>query len=210
MKKGGKMSDSFFSSSMELWQEASKFIEYIKKSPLAKHFTEEQLWHIVFAAKNLNIPVDIALKGFYVISGKIEMTAALMAQIIRAHGHSIVQSEESTDALCVLIGTRKDNGNSWTSRFSLKDAVRAGLYDEKRINVWRKYPQRMLFARALSILARELFSDILAGYYVEGEISSEIKEEESVEPVESPTKNVDVQWVEPVNPIISENQEALL
>ena len=31
----------------------------------------------------------------------------------------------------------------------------------------------MLYARALSALARDLFSDILAGFYVEGELSGE-------------------------------------
>ena len=124
------------------------------------------------------------------------MTSALMAQIIRSHGHTIIQDESSTDTLCVLKGIRKDNGNTWIARFSLKDAVRAGLYDEKRINVWRKYPQRMLFARALSILARELFSDLLAGCYTEGEISSE-QESETSNDILMETLTPLCEWVDP-------------
>lgn len=190
------MANSFFVNSKNLWTEAKDFIDFIKTSPLAKGFTEDNLWHIVFAAKNLNLPIDIALKGFYVVAGKIEMTSALMAQIIRAHGHSIIR-QESSEKLCVLKGIRKDNGNTWMSSFSLQDAVRAGLYDEKRINVWRKFPQRMLFARALSILARDLFSDILAGFYVEGELSSE----QETETVPDPLLPV-CEWVETPSPHI--------
>lgn len=171
------MSQAYYDSLNNVLEETKKCVEALSKIPLSKGFTQEQLWHIVFAAKYLNLPIYIALKGFYVVAGKIEMTSGLMAQIIRSHGHTIIQDDSSTETLCVLKGERKDNGNTWISRFSLEDAKRAGLYDEKRMNVWTKYPQRMLYARALSILARELFSDILSGFYVEGELSAEQERE---------------------------------
>lgn len=171
------MTHSYFVNSQTLFTEAQECINVLKKIPLAKGFTEENLWHILFAAKNLNLPIDIALRGFYVIGGKIEMTSGLMAQIIRAHGHTLIL-QDLTEKLCVLKGIRKDNQNSWISTFSIQEALRAGLYDEKKFNVWRRFPKRMLYARALSALARDLFSDILAGFYTEGEISSDLNTEE--------------------------------
>lgn len=171
------MTNSYFVNSQTLFAEAQECINVLKKIPLAKGFTEDNLWHILFAAKNLNLPIDIALRGFYVIGGKIEMTSGLMAQIIRAHGHTLIL-QDLTEKLCVLKGIRKDNENSWISTFSIQDAIRAGLYDEKKFNVWRRFPKRMLYARALSALARDLFSDILAGFYTEGEISSDLNTEE--------------------------------
>ena len=166
------MNHSYFVSLVNLVEEAKKAVESLTKIPLAEGFSKEQLWHIVFAAKNLNLPIDIALRGFYVVAGKIEMKSGLMAQIIRAQGHTIT-CEQYSEKVCVVKGVRKDNENTWVSTFSIQDAIRAGLYDDKKFNVWRRFPQRMLYARALSALARDLFSDILAGFYVEGELSGE-------------------------------------
>ena len=166
------MTNGYFSSLINLVDEGQRAVDALSKIPLAEGFTKDQLWYIIFAAKNLNIPIDIALRGFYVVAGKIEMRSGLMAQIIRSHGHTII-CEQSSEKVCVLKGIRKDNATTWISTFSIQDAIRAGLYDDKKFNVWRRFPQRMLYARALSALARDLFSDILAGVYVEGEISGD-------------------------------------
>lgn len=39
--------------------------------------------------------------------------------------------------------------------------------------VWAKYPEDMIYARALSRLARRLFADVIGTAYVEGEIREE-------------------------------------
>ena len=54
----------------------------------------------------------------------------------------------------------------------------------------------MLFARALSILARELFSDLLTGCYTEGEISSE-QESETSNDILMETLTPLCEWVDP-------------
>ena len=69
-------------------------------------------------------------------------------------------------SICILHGKRADNGDTWTEYFSIDDAKKAGLYRGQ----WLKYPKDMLFARALSRLARQLFPDVIKGCYVQGEI----------------------------------------
>jgi hypothetical protein len=55
-----------------------------------------------------------------------------------------------------------------SSRFSMKDAQIAELLDK---DVWKKYPKRMLEARAFIIGAREIASDIIFGMYSVNELA---------------------------------------
>jgi hypothetical protein len=51
--------------------------------------------------------------------------------------------------------------------FTIEDARAAGLANR---DVWKAYTEDMLFSRALSRLARRLFSDCIQNCYIEGEI----------------------------------------
>jgi hypothetical protein len=76
--------------------------------------------------------------------------------------------KEASDEACVLVGTRCDTGETQETSFTLEDAKKAGLV--KVGGGWTKFPKDMCFARALSRLARQLFSDVIGIGYVEGEI----------------------------------------
>jgi hypothetical protein len=56
----------------------------------------------------------------------------------------------------------------------VSDAQKAGLV--KPGGGWTKWPKDMCFARALSRLARQLFSDVIGIGYVEGEIKASDEE----------------------------------
>lgn len=123
---------------------------------------------IMLSARELGIPPCQALNGgINIINGKAEISARMMSALIRKAGHEI-KIKESTENLCVLVGTRKDTGESQEASFSLEEAQRAGLV--KIGGGWAKWPKDMCFARALSRLARQLFSDVIGIGYVEGEI----------------------------------------
>lgn len=125
---------------------------------------------IMLAARELGIPPMQALNGgINIINGKVEISARMMSALIRKAGHSI-KIKESTDALCVLIGKRVDTGETEEVSFSFIDAQKAGLV--KAGGGWQKFPKDMCFARALSRLARQLFSDVVGIGYVEGEIKA--------------------------------------
>jgi hypothetical protein len=101
------------------------------------------------------------------------MSSQMMNLLIRQSGHSVTKDPKSDDTVCILHGKRSDNGDIWTESFSIDEAKRAGIYNEK--SPWGKYPRDMLFARSLSRLARQLFPDVIKGCYVEGEISQALQ-----------------------------------
>lgn len=125
---------------------------------------------IMLSARELGIPPMQALNGgINIIQGKAEISARMMSALIRNAGHQI-KIKESTDTNCILIGTRFDTSETEECEFSIADANRAGLV--KPGGGWTKFPKDMCFARALSRLARQLFSDVIGIGYVEGEIKA--------------------------------------
>jgi hypothetical protein len=145
--------------------------EALMSTPHYSRLGREGIFAIVSKATALNIdPMDALNGALYFVQGKVEMTSQMMNQLIRQAGHSIKKDDCSNNILCVLHGKRADNGDEWTESFSIEEAQLAGLI--KKENPWVKYPRDMLFARALSRLARQLFPDVIKGCYVEGEIQS--------------------------------------
>lgn len=125
---------------------------------------------IMLSARELGISPMAALNGgLNIINGKVEISARMMSALIRKAGHQI-SIKESTATECVLMGLRGDTGEVQSASFSIQEAQLAGLV--KGGGGWVKWPKDMLFARALSRLARQLFSDVIGIGYVEGEISS--------------------------------------
>jgi len=143
--------------------------QFLMRTAHYKKIGGEGIFAIVQKAKILGIHPLEALNGsLYYVQGKVEMSSQIMAQLIRQDGNSIQKDPKSDDTICILHGKRKDNGDQWTESFSIVDAKRAGIYKEN--GPWAKYPRNMLYSRALSNLARQLFPDVIKGCYVEGEI----------------------------------------
>jgi hypothetical protein len=151
---------------------------------------ESKIFMVLLAAQELGIKPMMALNGgIWNIQGKIEVSAKLMNAMIRRYGHSI-NIVECNDKKCVLLGKRADNGDSFTSEFSVEDAVKAGIAGR---DTWKKYTEDMLYSRAMSRLARRLFADVIGTAYVEGEIvdALAIKEDErkgKIIEIQEPTK----------------------
>ena len=153
----------------------------------SKHYQamgEAGLFAIVQKAKTLNIhPLEALNGGLYYVQGKVGMSSELMASLIRQSGHSIIKDPKSDNTVCILHGKRSDNGDTWTTTFSLEDAKRAGLLK----NMFEKYPSVMLYNRAMSMLARQLYPDVIKGAGYTLEELKEIKENTpsaKVEPME--------------------------
>lgn len=125
---------------------------------------------IMLAARELGIPPMQALNGgLNIINGKVEISARMMNGLIRKSGHKL-EIKEISEGSCVIKGTRSDTGESQSSSFSVAEAQKAGLV--KSGGGWQKFPKDMCYARALSRLARQLFSDVIGIGYVEGEIKA--------------------------------------
>lgn len=144
---------------------------------------------IMLAAREMGIPPVQALNGgINIIQGKVEIAARMMSALIRKAGHSL-QVVESSDSVCTIKGTRADNRDSLTISYTLAEAQKAGLV--KSGGGWAKNPKDMCFARAISRLGRQLFSDVIGIGYVEGEIKPvECGEQLSDIPVKSEAQYV--------------------
>lgn len=142
----------------------------LMKTPHYTKMGQEGIFAIVETAKSLGVDPRLALGGgLYFVRGKVEMSARMMSALIRGKKHSITRDKQSNDQICILHGRRADNGDCWTESFSIEEAKKAGLV---RPNTpWVNFTRDMLYARALSRLARQLFSDIIGNCYIEGEIS---------------------------------------
>lgn len=138
---------------------------------------EPGIFAILHKALVLGIaPFDALNGGLYYTNGKVEMSSALMARLIRQKGHSITMQKDSGSQFCTIHGKRADNGDTMSATFTIEEARKAGLLNRKNKygqsvdTPWNLYPQDMCYSRALSRLARRLFPDVIAGCYVEGEI----------------------------------------
>lgn len=104
-----------------------------------------------------------SLRRIHVIKGKPSPSAEWMIGRIFAAGHSLIAVEQTAQQ-CVVKGTRyKPNGDVFaesTVTYTIEMAHRAGLAGG---GSWKKYPEIMLFWRASSQLARQMFSDLLGG-----------------------------------------------
>ena len=163
-------------------QAIPKIAQELAKLSHHKKLGFDKLCVIVEAALSMDISPQRALQGgFYSLrDGKIEIGYRLLSEIILKRGHQIRVLQDTPD-ICELEGTRVDpkhplrilddtTGGTITQKasFSIADAKRAGLL---RPGPWTQYPQDMLYARALSRLARRLFADVITcNTYVEGEI----------------------------------------
>lgn len=137
------------------------------KSNLYKQ-TPEAILMVLLSARELNIGPMMALNGgIWNIQGKTEISARLMMALIRRGGHSITIDSSSTS--CTIKGKRKDNGDTAEVTFTLEDARKADLLKSQ---TWTKYAEDMLYARAMSRLARRLFPDVIGNCYVEGEVDT--------------------------------------
>ena len=172
------------------FRERKDLVKELMELPHYRKMGDASLMAIVEKAKALGIsPFDALNGGLYAVQGRIEMSAAMMNSLIRARGHSITKDSKSDETICILHGKRADTGDTWRESFSLEDAKLAGLLGK---GPWKQYPKDMLFSRALSRLARQLFSDVIAGCYIEGELKdSSLKrtdsgylEDATIEPVE--------------------------
>lgn len=130
---------------------------------------------VMLLARELGIsPIQSVSGGINNIQGKFEISARLMNQLIRRHGHKL-EIKMSNDQICSIWSKRKDTGEEHTESYSIEEAMRSGLVKEG--SAWKKVPTDMLFARCISRLARRLYADCIGGCYIEGELQETVNKQ---------------------------------
>lgn len=112
----------------------------------------------VLTGRALGLDPMHALRAIHIVDGKPTLSAELMVTLARRAGHSIEGNFSPDSVTCT--GKRGDNGNTMVVTWTTEMAARAGLSDKQN---WKKYPEAMLWARAVSQLCRMLFADVLFG-----------------------------------------------
>lgn len=107
------------------------------------------------------------------IENRIEMSAVLMAKLVRRSGrydYRVKESDHTKAAVEFFRINGSERESLGTSTFTLEDAKRAGLLSKAN---WQRYPKAMLFWRALSQGVSFFCPDAIEGghVYVTGEIS---------------------------------------
>lgn len=111
-----------------------------------------------------------ALANIHVVKGKPGLPAELMVALVRSHGHE-VGIEDLTDHRCRVWGRRAGEEHVHRAEFTLDRAKKAGYTSQNA-----KYgtdPQAMLYARAASILCRQMAPEVLKGLTTVEEIGDE-------------------------------------
>lgn len=155
--------DDNFSIAFNDIENQRKICDLLMKTPHYAKLGPDGIYAVVAKAKSLEMdPIEALNGGLYYVNGRVGMSTEAMAARMRAAGHSIQKDiPKCTNTSCVLIGKRADNGDQWVTSFSVEDAKRAGIYNEK--GPWGKYPSVMCYNRAMSMMFRQLTPDLSKG-----------------------------------------------
>lgn len=127
---------------------------------------EADVFVTILAGQELGMPPMAALRGIHVVKGKPILSADSMVGVVLGRGiaryfRCVEESPTSVTYETLREGSPEPQRCTWT----MEDAKRAGLDGDN----WRKYPRAMLKARCKAALARDVYPDVLAGCYEEGE-----------------------------------------
>lgn len=148
-------------------------------SSLAEQFAKSRLIPEALQAKPADVFVTLlaghelglspmaALRGIHVVKGKPVLSSDTMAAIVLASGAAeYIRCVESTATVATYATRRKGvPGEEDVRTWTMEDARRAKLDGDN----WTKYPRAMLKARCKAELLRDVYPDVLAGCYVDGE-----------------------------------------
>lgn len=128
----------------------------------------------ILMGAELGISPVAAMSGINIIQGRPSISPALLAGCVRRSGLGRIDVVESTAQHCILQAYRLE-GTQWTTcepiTFTMQDAANAKLATK---DVWKAYPQDMLYKMALARVCRRYFQDVFIGVggsvYSPGEI----------------------------------------
>ena len=164
------------------------------------------IFSIMLLAREIGVSPILAIAGgINNVNGKFEISARTMNQLIRQRGHKIM-IKVSNDQLCTIWAQRKDTGEEMEVSYHIEEAARSGLVREG--SPWKKVPSDMLFARAISRLARRGFPDCIGGCYIEGELkesmNGDIMKSEEIQDISHVKNEIEIKAVTPTILVLPE------
>lgn len=157
--------------------------------------TEARATMIILQGMELGIPPMQAVQLLAMINGRITAHSEAVPGLLLSKGFKIEKvwtGSEMADDWAVTCVLTRPTGERFEGSFNVAKAKRAGLwspeprikkkgkngwYDADNDSAWHKYPDRMLWARALGFAAKDGASDALRGLMVREEIEDMIRSE---------------------------------
>lgn len=146
-----------------IWEMAPR----MHKAHLFGVVSPEQAYAIMIKGFDCGFSVTASFDFVQVISGKPSVNPrGALAMLLSNPLVDAIDIKRIADDKGKFIGyecfmRRKNNGLSFTGRFTLEDANRAGLV--KADSGWAKYPENMCMWRAIGFAADVVFPDVTAG-----------------------------------------------
>lgn len=155
-----------------------KMAASIARSGVTHHKTEAHVITIAMAAYEMDIGVMEALRGMYIVSGKLAMETWLMDRLAIRLG--VTKTVEAEDGFRCRIVLHRHGWDDMPTEFSLADAKQAEIiadYDQKtnvvkplpRRDTWKKSTKEMIYWRALAKGLRRIAPDMFGGVYTTDE-----------------------------------------
>ena len=150
--------------------EVQTLAEMLSKSTLLPEALKGNVANVamqILTGQELGLSPMASIRSIHIITGKPVLSADGMVAVVLGSGKAkyfrrIAESDTSVTYETHRVGNDEPQRCTWT----LEDAKRAAL--DKKDN-WRAFPRAMLASRAKSELARDVFSDVLAGCYSDDE-----------------------------------------
>lgn len=151
-----------------------QFADVLLKSRMVpQHFTSKEAVYVaILWGQELGFSPVQAVNSIIVIQGTPTLTANTIKALIASRGGTLTPTEW-TDKLCKIEMTRP----GWTKAtysYSIDEASQAGLSTKDN---WKRMPKDMLFARAVSRGARNMWADVLKGIYSTEEMRDSVEVE---------------------------------
>ena len=132
----------------------------------------------VLAGQELGVPPMQAMRGIHVVDGNPQLSAGLIAALVKRSGRYDYRVSEASDTAVVLEWRERTDAGGWEtvgrSDFTLAEAKTANLAGKAN---WKTYTEDMLFARALTRGARRYCPDVFGGaVYTIGEAAPDAEE----------------------------------
>lgn len=163
-----------------------------------EHATKARATMIIMQGMELGIPPMQAVQLIAMINGRMTVHSEGVPGLLLTRGFKIAKNWTGTEmaddwtAICTL--TRPD-GQTFVGKFSVAQAKRAKLwspqdkitkigrggstYTADNDSPWHKYPDRMLWARALGFAARDGAADAMRGMMVREEMEDMLRGREA-------------------------------
>jgi len=143
---------------------------------------EAQAYVLIQAGASMGVSPMDAVQGIVLIQGKPTLSANLLGSLVKKHPRYDYRVLDHSDKVC-RIEFIQDGEPSGVSEFTLEDARKAGLNGQ----TWKKYPDALLFARALTQGVRWYAPDVTtAAAYTPEELGGEPAAEDLEPPAPSP------------------------